>query len=534
MSNPMAVEHWQISKPAVETEGGLVASHHYLASEVGARVLASGGNAVDAAVAASFAIGTVEPWMSGIGGGGFMLVYLAGEDRCHAVDCGMVAPAGLDPATYPLAGGNASDLFGWPAVVEDRNLWGYHSAAVPGLVAGTAAALERFGTRSWSESLAPAIEMAERGMLADWYATLKIATEARILSGFEESRRVFLPDGFPPCGEWGRPPPSIPLGKLADTLRRLSEAGPRDFYEGAIAQAIAEDMAAGGSALDRNDLASYQARVLEAESGRYRDAQVHVAPGLTAGPTLLHALALLSERLASGEDADHPDGAAYLAYADSLFGSYAERLATMGDGDSAGDAGGQPSCTTHITVADKDGNLVTLTQTLLSLFGSKVMLPQTGVLMNNGIMWFDPRPGRPNSIGPGKRPLSNMCPAIATRDGGPNLALGASGGRRIFPAVFQLASFVLDYGMSLDQAFRQGRIDVSGGDRVTCDAALSEQIVDALGAAHPVDRAQHVVYPALYACPNAVTHDPASGRQSGAAFIASPWAKVTTAADVSS
>ena len=520
-------EHWQIRKPAVEGGGGLVASHHYLASDIGAQVLAEGGNAVDAAIAASFAIGAVEPWMSGIGGGCYLLVYIAAEDRCYAVDGGMVAPLRLDPARYALSGGAASDLFAWPGVIEDRNLLGYDSIAVPGLVAALGAAAERFGSRPWAETLAPAIALAERGLLADWYATLKIATEAKGLAAFDESRRVYLPDGFPIVGEWGRPPPSLVLGKLAATLRALADEGPRCFYEGTIASALAEDLAAGGSALDREDLARYEARILTATTGHYRGSRVHAAPGLTAGPTLLHALELLEKGLAP--DGSAPDATAYLAYADSLYESYAARLASMGDNDSAGEAAGQSSCTTHITVADKDGNLVALTQTLLSLFGSKVMLPRSGVLMNNGIMWFDPRPGRPNSIAAGKRPLSNMCPTVAVRAEGGTLALGASGGRRIMPAVFQLLSFLLDYGMSLDQAFEQGRIDVSGGERVTCDSALAPGIAEALASRHPVDLAQHTVYPSLYACPNAVTHDPVQGRQAGAAFVPSPWAKVTAA-----
>ncbi len=149
-----SIETWQIRKAAVQSRHGMVVSQHFEASQAGARVLAEGGNAVDAAVAAAVAIGTVEPFMSGLGGCGHMLVYLAAEKRAFDVDFGVVAPRALNPDDYALVSGTDSDLFGWPAVIDDRNVVGPYSVAVPGFVAGMAAALERFGTRSWRESLA--------------------------------------------------------------------------------------------------------------------------------------------------------------------------------------------------------------------------------------------------------------------------------------------------------------------------------------------------------------------------------------------
>ena len=134
MSEQQQYETWSIKKPPVVSEHGLVASQHYIASNVGANVLREGGNAIDAAVAASLSIGTVEPWMSGLGGGGFMLVYVAAEDQVYAVDFGMIAPENLNEADYPLVGGNASDLFGWPAVQDDRYLRGFPSIAVPATI----------------------------------------------------------------------------------------------------------------------------------------------------------------------------------------------------------------------------------------------------------------------------------------------------------------------------------------------------------------------------------------------------------------
>ncbi|MDH3317044.1 MAG: gamma-glutamyltransferase, partial [Gammaproteobacteria bacterium] len=227
------VETWTVRKPVVESKAGVVASQHYFASEVGAQVLQDGGNAVDAAVAAGLAIGTVEPWMSGLGGGGYMMVYRAAESRCEVVDFGIRAPLALNPEDYPLAeSGMDGDLFGWPAVLGDRNVTGPLAFATPGFVAGMAIALQRFGSISWADALGPAVDNARRGFVADWYATLKIAAAARGLSAFPESARTYLPGGFVPAGEWGGPPPKISLGKLAETLTRLSKAGAQDFYRG--------------------------------------------------------------------------------------------------------------------------------------------------------------------------------------------------------------------------------------------------------------------------------------------------------------
>ncbi|MBM3516413.1 MAG: gamma-glutamyltransferase [Alphaproteobacteria bacterium] len=524
MTAERTTETWTVTKPAVASSGGLVASQHHLASAVGARVLAEGGNAVDAAVATSLAIGAIEPWMSGLGGGGFMLVAPPGEPA-QTVAFGMVAPAALDPGDYPVVGGKGSDLFAWPKVLEDRNLLGYPAMAVPGYVAGLALALERFGTRRWRALIAPAIALAEAGLVADWYATLLITTAARDLARFAESARTYLADGFPVVGEFGAPPPRIRLGRLAATLRQLGEAGPRDFYAGEIAAAIVSDCRVGGGTISRADLERYEARIEPAAALDYRGARVFAAPGLTAGLTLHAALQHLAANPTPGARPAGavPDGAAYLSYAAALFAAYRERLATMGEASPA------PSCTTHISVVDRRGMFVALTQTLLSLFGSKVMLPATGILMNNGIMWFDPEPGKPNSIAPGRRPLSNMCPAIVERGDGLRFALGASGGRRILPAVFQLISFLVDYRMSIDRAFAAPRLDVSGGDVVGLDDRLPDAVRQAVAARYPTRVDRHGVYPALFACPNLVARDGASGQAHGAAFVMSPWAQVAAA-----
>ncbi len=520
MSDLGLVETWEVRKPAVESAAGLVASNHHIASDVGARVLAHGGNAVDAAIATGLAIGVVEPWMSGLGGIGYMLVHVAKERRTYAVDFNSHAPKALDPATYPLTGGTAGDLFAWPAVEGDRNMRGYHSIALPSYVAGIALALERFGTWTWAEVLAPATEIAKRGLPCDWYATHRIAAGARELAEFPESKRIYLPDGLPPVGDWGGPAPAIPLGNLAKTLHRLADAGPRDFYEGEIARDIVADVANGGGSLSADDFLGYEAEITDTDSMTYRGATVHTAPGLNAGPSLHQALRMLGDSLDSW---GAPGAEAFGSYARALLDTYDHRLAHMGHGGE----GGTPACTTHFGAVDAAGNTVALTQTLLSLFGSKVVLPRTGILMNNCIISFDPRPGGPNAIAPGKRPLSNMCPTIVERADGFRFAVGGSGGRRILPAVLQLVSFLVDYGMSVDEAIHHPRIDVSGTETVTLDERLPAAVIDDLATRFETRTAPSAVYPTLYALTNVAGHDSIRGRNQGGAYVMSPLAKVS-------
>ncbi|CAI8057431.1 Glutathione hydrolase 2 [Geodia barretti] len=210
--------------------------------------------------------------MSGLGGGGYMLVRPAGEAQSYAVSFGMVAPGALDPADYPLTGEAGADLFGWPAVEGDRNTRGPFAVAVPGQVAGLALARERFGSWGWADLVAPACALAERGMEVDWHATVAIAASAPELAQDPGCAATYLADGFPLATPWTGDAPRIRLGSLAETLRRLAEAGPADFYTGEIARAICADMAALGGRLSDTDLADYAAQVEEAPATRYRDA----------------------------------------------------------------------------------------------------------------------------------------------------------------------------------------------------------------------------------------------------------------------
>ena len=511
-------ENWSLRKPAVRSRHGLVAAQESEAAEQGAAVLKAGGNAVDAAVVTALCLATTEPWMSGIGGGGVMLIHLAEERRTVGIDYSMTAPAALDPARYPLSGeqGPEDALFVWPRVTDDRNMIGPEAVAVPGAVAGFAMALERYGTLAWADALAPAIETADRGLAASWYTTLQIAFGMSAgLGRYAEARDTYLPDGAPLVSQTPHAPLRRPLGRLPETLRRLAEAGPRDFYEGETARRIVADMAASDGPLSLDDLAAYEAFEVEPLAVPCHDGVVRLMPGLNAGPTMARALANLDARL---DRAAGLDASAYIAWAEALSEAYEYRFAHMGhDGDATG-----RGCTTHLSVVDAAGNMVTLTNTLLERFGSRFMLPGTGILMNNGVFWFDPRPGRPNSLKGGVKPLNNMAPAVVTGpDGTGRFALGASGGRRIAPAVFQLTSMLLDFGLDLDDAVHRPRIDVSGEGKVTMDRELPPEVRAAIAGRFPTEVTESAVGQKLFANPQIVMR----GNQA-AAHVQSPTAAV--------
>jgi len=200
------VQNWQVRKPLARSKGGIVATQNKIAGAAGVKILNAGGNAVDAAVATGLALAGVEPWNSGLGGVGFMLVYLAKEKKVHVVDFGPISSRNVNPADFPLTGGFTTDLFTWPTVKDDRNVHGPNSIAVPGHVDGMATALAKFGTKSFADVIAPAIELADQGMAVDWYLTLKIATTAKELARYPSTRDVWMKDGYP-----ATTPPGAPL-----------------------------------------------------------------------------------------------------------------------------------------------------------------------------------------------------------------------------------------------------------------------------------------------------------------------------------
>ena len=504
----------KITKQAVRGKG-VVVTQNCRAAEVGADILRKGGNAIDAAVATGMAIGAIEPWMSGIGGVGFMTLWSAREKRAWTVHYGPISAAKLDPANYKIVGPGPANPFAWPDILEQRNEVGYHSIAVPGMVAGLGKALERFGTIKWKDALAPGVALAERGMELDWYMQVMIANGAERLARFPASRASYLcDDGRVPTNDWQGTTRYLKLGNLAQTMRRLADGGPREFYEGSLARDITADLQAGGSAISYDDLKSYDARIVEPLSFDHHGVTVNVAGGLTAGPTLRRTLELLGDRT-RGKGA--PDAAFFTGVADAMHRAYEERLKTLGEKPT-------DTCTTHLCAADSEGNMVALTQTLMSLFGSGVMLPKTGITMNNGMLWFDPEPNRPNSIAPGKRPLCNICPVVVAKDGRPWFCIGASGGRRIVPAVTQLSMMMVDRGLDVETAFHQPRIDVSGVGPIRVNRDLPDDVKKAIAAKLPIVEVANQISPLGFANPCCIVRDPATGALTGMNEIMSPWA----------
>jgi len=512
---PHVTQHWHVAKPAARGRRGIVVSQAQAAAEAGIAMLDAGGSAADAAVATAFALAAVEPWNSGLGGIGFALVHPAGAERAGVVDFGPVAPRALEPQRFRLTGRMKQDLFAWPEVENDTNIHGPLSFVIPSAVAGYAALHERWGRLPLADVMAPAVALARRGLPADWVATLKIANSAAVLGLYSESARIYLPGGLPPVAPYQGTPGFFTLGNLAATLDRLCHAGLRDFYEGDVAASIAADVQAAGGILDAADLRSCAARMHPAMEIAWAGTRTLQLPGgLTASPTFARVLETLHARPAP----ETPDADWYVLLARSLRTAYAERLAGIGDAEPRA----AESCTTHISVCDAEGAMAAVTTTLLSSMGSRVVLPGSGVLMNNGVMWFDPRPGQPNSMAPGKRPLCNMCPSIVRDGARPWIAAGASGGRRILAAVVQMLSFVADFGMDPEAAAHHPRIDVSGPEEISADRRLAPEIIDALAKEGQVELVEHSVLPVNFACPNLV-ESREDGTRVGISDVMSPW-----------
>ena len=504
-------ETWDVSKSAVTGKNGIVVAQEIEAANIGKQVLLEGGNAVDAAVATALALCVTEPWMSGLGGGGFMIVYLAKQNMVKVVDFGMISPLQLQVSDYPLSGEAGGDLFGWPAVENDTNIHGARSIAVPGSVAGYSLAIDRYGRRSWSELLDPIIKLAERGHRKTWWTTLNVVAEAQVLKQYNDSAKVWLPNETVPSVPQDLNDDFLKLGKLASTFQLLSDNGAEYFYKGELAKDIVDDVRASGGRLSIEDFQNYAATIKDPLIAMYDGLSFNLEPNYSAGPTFADALSRLPDFEYTKLEAEK-----HFAIAEALIEAYQHRLNTMGH---AGDFGDR-SCTTHINTLDADGNMVAMTTTLLSRFGSRFISPSTGILMNNGINWFDPRQGRPNSVAPAKKPLSNMCPLIAFKNGQPFLSLGASGGRKILPSVFQIALYIKKFSMTLQSALAYPRTDVSTLEKIIYDPRFTDQTVKELGKLAPLKMWEPTAFPSAYAVPSGIHI--ADGVASGAVHPFSP------------
>lgn len=516
-----------VRKPSARSKGGIVVTQNRMASEAGARVLKEGGHAVDAAVAAAMTVGVAEPWMSGIGGVGAMIVYEAKTGNIRMFDGGGRSPKTLKPEDYELAGGvEEGNLFGWPLVKGNINSSGPKAVIAPTQPALLALAHKHYGTKRWRDLLKPAIALAEEGLSVDWHTAVVIASGMKDLSKDPGARERFLPGGFPPyitAAMDPRPIGRLPCPSLAKTLKAIAADGSGVLYKGALAKSIAEDIRAMGGYLSEEDLAAVAPPEREPLKISYLDRTIHVLPELNGGPTLAVAFRELQRIRKKPES--KPKAKTFLAYAAAMQAAWKHRFEVMGD---AGEKTA-PTCTTHISVVDRDGNMVTLTQTLLSLFGSKVVLPQSGILMNNGINWFDPTPGGPNAIAPDARALANYVPALMTGDD-EAIAIGGCGGRRILPAVFQLLAMSADFGFDLEEAFHEPRLDISNVSPIIIDRRMSQKTIDALAESFKAVLGEPVEYPSNFTIAGAVRR--AKGRNEGATEPYNVWSEAVAEDEV--
>lgn len=467
----------------VTSQHGMVTSDNPIASRVGRETLRGGGNAIDAAVSAALALCVVKPSSNGIAGyGGCMVIYLSDEKRVLAVDYNCRAPEAATPDMYELEEGwEACGPGQHPVVVEKKNFVGPLAVSVPGTVAGLFLAESKFGRLGWASVIEPALKLAAEGFEV-WpglHENLKGFAEGTDA----ESAAAFFPDGYIPAdGEtWVQPDLAALLGVLA--------GDPRALYHREPARRIVERVRAMGGILSEEDMAEYQADCLEPLVLEYRGCHIHASHGLTGSPTALETLATLESLHANPYSRD--DAAFWGDLADTLTLTWQDRFAFLGDvpgikekirelisTENAEKLAGlvrsgkvktipisecRSTNTAHLSTCDSDRNMVALTQTHGAGWGSRVGIPGLGIVVGHGMSRFDPRPGRANSVGPGKSVLHNMSPLILVRDGKPVGAIGMPGGRTIPSVLTQLVVDLVDFGMTPCEMLSRPRIYTEGG-----------------------------------------------------------------------
>jgi gamma-glutamyltranspeptidase/glutathione hydrolase len=475
---PLAVP--AASRAPERGRSGMVASTNEIASAIGVDVLKRGGNAVDAAVAVALALAVVHPAAGNLGGGGFMLIRLQ-DGRTTAIDYRETAPAAASRGMYLDAKGN---------MIPDSSTVGYLAAGVPGTPAGLDRALRTYGTMKWADLVEPARKLAAEGFPVDYRTAVSLRENAEDLSKFPDSKRIFLRDGrFLDDGELLRQP------ELAATLARMQRLGASEFYEGETARMIAADMKANGGIITLDDLRGYKPKERVPLRGSYRGYEIVTMPPPSSGGAVLLEMLNILERYDLGALGYGSSQALHLEV-EAMRRAYADRAEYMGDADfvkvpiegiiskkyaaeraatidpvrastSTQILAGKPQAhesaeTTHFTIVDAAGSVVSNTYTLNGSYGSAVTAKGTGVLLNNEMDDFAAKPGTPNLYGlvqkegnavePGKRPLSSMTPTIVLKDGKVWFAVGSPGGGTIINTVLQVILNVIDFKMDIQEA----------------------------------------------------------------------------------
>ncbi|MEE8144235.1 MAG: gamma-glutamyltransferase [Kiloniellales bacterium] len=492
----------------VFAENGMVASQEATATRIGVDILKRGGNAIDAGVAVGFALAVTLPRAGALGGGGFMMVHHAETGETVAIDYREMAPAAAHRDMYLDAAGE---------VDTQLARYTHHAAGVPGAVAGLVHVLDRYGTLPLAEVLAPAIRLAERGILVTQDLSGSLESRRERLQRWPATAAIFYHEDGRPY----RPGERLIQVDLAWSLRQIAAHGADAFYKGAIAERIAADMAAHGGPMTLEDLAAYRVAVRAPVRGTYRGYEIaSMPPPSSGGVHLVQILNLLEDYpLAS---LGHNGAEALHLMAESMKLAYADRSQHLGDPDfwpvpvagliskayaeslratidpararpAAEIAAGDPMPyespeTTHYSVMDRWGNVVSNTYTINFGYGSGIVAAGTGILLNNEMDDFSAKPGVPNaygllggdanSVAPAKRPLSSMTPTILFKDGKPLLATGSPGGSRIITTTLQIILNVVDHGMNIAAATAAPRVHHQWlPDELRVEAGLSPDTI---------------------------------------------------------
>ncbi|MEO8539138.1 MAG: gamma-glutamyltransferase [bacterium] len=465
-----------IKQPAIASKG-MVTSNHPLASLAGNEMLVRGGNAVDAAIATMFALTVVEPMMVTIFGAGFVNIRLA-DGTSTVIDNYVTVPGKATAEMFEPIPGRIDHK-----VKDELNEVGHLAVATGGTLLGWATAIAKYGRLSLGTVMEPAIRFARDGFrVSPYLRAITLMQEANIRR-YPETAKVFLPNGKAP--EAGS---RIVRADYANTLAAIAENGPDYLYHGPLGQQIAADMAANGGLVSVDDIETYQVFEREPVRGTYRGHEIIGPPPPSSGP--LHIIQMFNilegfdvggmgfgsletvhlwaevMKLAFADRTKYvADPASTEVPVDWLTSkAYADErrpdldLARSKQYSAGVRAASLVESTTHCCAIDDEGNIVATTNTLHMGFGSKVTVPGTGMLLNDCMELMDPNPGRTNSIAPGKRVLSSMSPTIVMKDGAPFMTLGCPGGLKIFGAVAQAISNVIDHRMTLQEAFEAPRM----------------------------------------------------------------------------
>ncbi|MDQ0219280.1 gamma-glutamyltransferase [Peribacillus cavernae] len=493
--------------------GGMVATAHPFASEIGADVLKTGGNAIDAAVAIQFALNVVEPMMSGIGGGGFMMVYDGKTKNTTIINSRERAPAGATPDMF-------LDENGKPIPFSERSTGGT-AVGVPGTLKGLEKALDKWGTRPMKQLIGPSIKLADKGFPIDSVLAAAISDNEENLSR-TAAKDVFLPKGKP-LQEGER----LIQKDLGKTFKLIRSKGPDVFYKGALAKTLSSTVQAYGGSMTPKDLKNYQVTIDQPIWGEYQGYQIaSMPPPSSGGVFLLQMLKILDDFNLSQYDVRSWEK--YHLLAETMHLAYADRAAYAGDPEfvkvplkgllnpdyikerqqlislntvnkkpTAGDPwkyeeesadygqSQQPNDrkdgeTTHFTVADKWGNVVSYTTTIEQVFGTGIMVPGYGFMLNNELTDFDAVPGGANEVQPNKRPLSSMTPTILFEDDKPILTVGSPGGATIIASVLQTILHTIEYDMELKAAVEEPRIYTNSITSYRYEDVISPDIISRL------------------------------------------------------